>query len=182
MGFSFITHYTKNSIPNNKFFNYYRSFIWIIFQCETSLALLVDITVWFILVPFSGQNPANFLDISSISMHILNAVFLFTDLFLNDLPIHFHFGFFALIPPLIYTMFAWLYYDLVSKWDYFFMDSTKAIDSVWLVVVWTMHFLSWTVVWKMGQCKKSYHKIKKQRSLSINDTKNAEEVGYVNLS
>eukprot|EP01084_Bolivina_argentea_P124283 220228_1 len=150
--FSMITYCTENGIPTSKWFNYYRGLTWIVFQCECSLSLLVDITVWCVLAPMSGDYN-QFLNPISVSMHILNAVFMFTDLLLNDVPIHFHFGMLAVAPSLIYSIFSWIYYDFSYKWDYFFMDTSKNINAIWQIGLFTMHFLTWCFVWKLAQCK-----------------------------
>ena len=165
--FTFITNYSKYGVPDTRFFNYYRSFVWMIFQCECTLALLVDLTVWFILVPFSS-NPLKFLNFTSISMHILNLIFLFIDLSLNSLPIHFHYGAFVTIIGLCYIVFSWLYYAQTSKWDYFFMDTSKPGNAIWLTLVFTLHLLSWTFVWKLAQYKQNYHS-KKQSGNDVID-------------
>eukprot|EP01084_Bolivina_argentea_P124765 221059_1 len=165
--FSIATHYFENGVPTTKYFNYYRILVWALFQCECCLSLLVDLTVWCILVPASGD-PKAFLNYGSISMHILNVVFLLTDFFLNNIPFHFHFGAFAVLPPTIYLIFSWLYYDLSGKWDYFFMDSSQEVNAIWLSLVFMMHLLIWCFVFKIAQYKQNYFN-KKQQITAIND-------------
>ena len=172
--FSIITLISKNGVPTIKIVNYYRGLIWIIFQCECSLSLLVDLTVWLILVPFSS-NPMKFLNYSSISMHIFNFIFLCIDLSLNSIPIHFHWGVIVIILALTYMMFSWFYYSQTSNWDYFFMDTSKPINAIWLSLVFGMHLLTWTIMYKLAQKKQSYYdrKLRKTQteSISINDNK-----------
>lgn len=174
---SIITLLSKNGdgVPTIEILNYYRGLIWIVFQCECSLSLLVDLTVWLILVPFSS-NPLQFLNYTSISMHIFNFIFLSIDLSLNSIPIHFHWGVFVIILALTYMMFSWFYYSQTSNWDYFFMDTSKPINAIWLSIVFGLHLLTWTIMYKLAQKKQRYYDRKMRKniqidSMSVNDNK-----------
>ena len=166
----------SKGVPSSKYFDYYRVLTWLVFQSECSLALLVDVTFWCILVP-SSDEPLAFLNYGSVSMHILNALFILIDLFLNDIPVHFHFGAFTLIPALLYVLWSWLYFALSGEWDYFFVDPSKVIDAVWMILVFFMHVMSWCAVWKMAGYKQRSHPQDRQRKLlSVNDGSTETEV------
>merc|ERR1712083_1241184 len=96
-------------------------------------------------------------------MHALNAVFLGIELMISSIPIRFHFGGFSLIPAVCYLLFSWWFFAEDGEWRYFFMDPSKMQDVLWMMIVFTMHFVSWTVVWYAGHKKEQLHKRKRRR-------------------
>ena len=164
--FSAISIFTEHGVGESKSANFLRVLIWTVFQCECSAALLVDITVWTILVPTtSPKDIPNFFNLGSVSMHILNAVFLAVDLLITDIPIRFHFGCFILIPGICYVLFSWWYFAEDGEWRYFFMDPSKYQDVLWMFIVFAMHFVSWSLVWFFGHKKEQWHRRRNQQDI-----------------
>ena len=115
-------------------------------------------------MPFAADKE-QFVEFGSVSMHILNAVFLAVDLLTNDIPIRFHFGGFSMIPAVCYLLFSWVFYAEGGEWRYFFMDPSKMDNVLWMALVCVMHFVSWTLIWNIGRWKEQWHRRRKRQLL-----------------
>lgn len=118
----------------------------------------------------------------SINMHVLNFVFLIFDMFLNCIPIKFHFGFIVVIMALTYGVFSWIYYDFAKVWRYFFINSEKEIDGLWYLLVFTMHLISWSIVYLISKWK-TQNFTNSRRMSDIDKLLNAKgRVDYVSVN
>ena len=156
---------TEHGIPDSKCANFLRVTLWVMFQCECSAALFVDIAVWGVLMPSAGDDLYKFLSFGSMSMHFVNFVCLGTEIFLNDIPIPFHFGCFSFVPPTIYILFSWGYYAAGGRWDYFFVDPTDLGNIIWMLMIVILLFVTWSLVWYMGKRKVQWHQNRKQKGM-----------------
>lgn len=98
--------------------------IWVAFQVLTSMAILVCLVVWLVLVPVMPALAQSFVPLSA---HNMNVVFMVAEMLLNRMPfVHSHvlFGFYY---GSTYIVFSWFYCLATGVVFYFFMDWRKPI-------------------------------------------------------
>lgn len=94
----------------------------IMFQINAGAVMLTDCAFWFIIVPFLTIKDYN-INLLTISMHTINAVFLLGDTALNCLRFPwFRIGYFCLW-TVTYVIFQWIVHAMVKIWwPYTFLD------------------------------------------------------------
>ncbi|ETO36025.1 hypothetical protein RFI_01037 [Reticulomyxa filosa] len=70
---------------------------------------------------------------------------------LNRIPIHFHFGSFAILFMLVYLSWAYLYYSFSEHFDYFFVDPSKPINALWYFILFVYILIVWTVIFFLAK-------------------------------
>jgi len=97
--------------------------MWVLFQVMTSVAILIFLVVWCVLVPLFPQ----LLTFVSLSAHNLNVVFMLTELKINRLSfVHSHVVF-SMYYGSLYIIFSWFYCISTGIVYYFFIDWRQAI-------------------------------------------------------
>lgn len=108
-------------------------FIWVLYEVMFSMALMVTLTVWFVLVPHlhvgtylgipeAGQGLGIMYSLFGFVTHVLNLVFMFTELALNRLSFKDTHVFFCLLAGVSYLLFSWVFHAYTRVWFYFFLD------------------------------------------------------------
>ncbi|CAL5198251.1 unnamed protein product [Lathyrus oleraceus] len=94
----------------------------ILYQINAGAVMLTDCAFWFIIVPFLTIKDYN-INLLTISMHTINAVFLLGDTALNCLHFPwFRIGYFCLW-TVTYVIFQWIVHAIVKLWwPYTFLD------------------------------------------------------------
>ncbi|KAI4336166.1 hypothetical protein L6164_014728 [Bauhinia variegata] len=111
----------------------------IIFQMNAGAVMLTDCVFWFIIVPFLTIKDYS-LNFLIISMHTVNAVFLFGDTALNCLRFPwFRIGYFCLW-TVAYVIFQWIVHACVKLWwPYPFLDLSSPYAPLWYFSVALLH-------------------------------------------
>jgi hypothetical protein len=103
---------------------------WILFEVCFPVSILVTLIVWFVLIPagkYKGVDVSKFLRLRPLILHNCNSLFMFVEMYMNNLPmVETHFPF-VVFYGLLYVVFAWWWYDRTGVFYYFFLDYNRRI-------------------------------------------------------
>ena len=163
-------------VSNNKISRLVHQLTWILFQMHCSLVLLVDVTVWGLLYWIADESlRKEFFSFYNLSWHGLNAIFIYFDLFINMMPIYFDNAVFVVFLAMIYCLFEWLFYFETGFWDYFFMDTSKVVNIIFYIIIFSLHVVFFAFARLIAKCRDKKIYQKKNYTLSgINATRKLE--------
>jgi hypothetical protein len=113
----------------------------ILFQMCSSCVLLVDSVLWLVLFPVSVEQgrTREILNFVSYNEHILNAVAMAGEFWLNSMTFPlFRMGY-VVIWACLYVLLEWLAHPWGSKWTYFFLEYRQATSILWYAGLLILH-------------------------------------------
>ncbi|XP_050225097.1 uncharacterized protein LOC126674658 isoform X2 [Mercurialis annua] len=111
----------------------------IIFQMNAGAVMLTDCVFWFVIVPFLALKDYH-LTALVISMHSINAVFLFGDTALNSMSFPWFRIAYFFVWTIVYVLFQWILHVCVKIWwPYPFLDLSSPYAPLWYFIVAGMH-------------------------------------------
>jgi hypothetical protein len=106
----------------------------ILYEISFATAYLVTFLVTYVLIPGTirrGVNPTTFFKFFPLLMHNANALFMMTELLLNDIPFRFsHFPYIVFFGQ-AYVIFSWHVYRRIGVFYYFFLDYELKFAVIW---------------------------------------------------
>uniref|UniRef100_A0A0G4HGL4 Uncharacterized protein n=1 Tax=Chromera velia CCMP2878 TaxID=1169474 RepID=A0A0G4HGL4_9ALVE len=133
------------------FWDSVRNVIWVMFQQQAVAAPLLDFIFWGALWPsLPPKEQANMLSLVSCCEHMLNAVQMGGEFWLNRIPVHFNHGVFVLVIAELYLLFGVVYYGRLPSMP---CDTRTTKASFSFTLVCGLHCVGWLLLYRIAQMK-----------------------------
>ncbi|KAL0927359.1 hypothetical protein M5K25_001523 [Dendrobium thyrsiflorum] len=128
----------------------------IIYQISAGAVILTDVVFWGLLLPFMSDENLR-LDLVTICMHSLNAVFLLTDTAFNRLPFPWFGMAYFILWSCIYLAFQWVLHACgLTWWPYPFMELSTPWAPLWYLAIALVHIPCFGVYYLIAKGKDSF--------------------------
>eukprot|EP01083_Nonionella_stella_P074868 203213_1 len=145
----------------NIFYSLLRLIIWILYQIQLSISFTLLVFMWLYIYLNANQESNSYLyHFTDITMVSCNFLFIWSDFFVNAIPLRFHFGLTVLLVATLYLLFIWTVtvIPLPHIQIYPFLEPTHSVHAIWFVVWSATHVVAWTVVYCIAFAKIKYQK------------------------
>eukprot|EP01102_Stenamoeba_stenopodia_P008135 TRINITY_DN2315_c0_g1_i1.p1 TRINITY_DN2315_c0_g1~~TRINITY_DN2315_c0_g1_i1.p1 ORF type:complete len:317 (+),score=52.72 TRINITY_DN2315_c0_g1_i1:44-994(+) len=144
---------------------------WVLFEIVSTMVFLVDIVVWTILLPAAEKDGSSsgVLNFSSFNVHASNALFVLVELLLNRFTYVYSHVLFVLGWALLYTMWAWIWYDHSGDWIYFFVNTAQKSAPLWYLLLLVLHTVFFSLVYGLWILKERtlHHRARQQEAREV---------------
>lgn len=124
----------------------------ILYQVALGAAFVTDVVYWTCIFP-----SYSFIDLPTISMHLVNIILLLADVALNNMVFYWFRGAYFFMYTAIFIFFVWIIHALgEEQWPYSFLDVSADLAPLWYFLLCLVHLFAYFLVWGVMYLKAAY--------------------------